>query len=605
MALNKPKISSLLQSQFPEFVREDYQTFVSFLQVYYEYLEQNDIVDFKSLRDVDNTLDSFIKYFKDEFSKNFPNTLVDDRFLLQHIKDFYLAKGSEASYKFLFKILFNKNVEINYPSKQMLRASDGRWSQDVSVFAKVNFGTPSMVNGKIVDVVTSTKTIQLQIDKTQTVDIEIDNVKQVSPDIYEFYINRRFFGKISGGDRIKFSTIFDATILATTPSIKIVKPGKKFKVGQLFTIKNTSGSYSVLKITNVDSNGSILSLQFVKYGIGYETDFSTTLLPSAGNSSTLAGAGGLSIYGSSPNYGITFNETINGFFEQGYVNRQDYNVEGVWDGTYNGDIVREFFADNKYSILDPEEPALISITLGAVAKYPGYYLTNDGFLDDAIYIQDSRYYQAFSYVLKIDEQLESYKSIVKTLIHPTGMALFGEFDIRNEFDLSTGIESMLNYSVLTSEDQVLMRQTGFTMGIGKSLEDSTSTQDSSFFSFNKKLDPDNVSLNDNITGKIVGKVLDLDSVSLNDSSSVGLLKTSLDSISLVDSDNKGLNKSLIDSFNLSENASVITAKYIDDAATLSDSGGLLWQNPYDNPYPVESSYFSNEGGDYTLGKSAL
>lgn len=157
MALNKPKISSLIQSQFPEFVREDYQTFISFLQVYYEYLEHNNIVDFESLRDVDNTLDSFIKYFKDEFSKNFPNTLVDNRFLLQHIKDFYLAKGSEASYKFLFKILFNKNVGINYPSKQMLRASDGRWNQDVSVFAKINFGAPSMVVGKIVDVVLQLK----------------------------------------------------------------------------------------------------------------------------------------------------------------------------------------------------------------------------------------------------------------------------------------------------------------------------------------------------------------------------------------------------------------------------------------------------------------
>jgi hypothetical protein len=207
-------------------------------------------------------------------------------------------------------------------------------------------------------------------------------------------------------------------------------------------------------------------------------------------------------------------------------------------------------------------------------------------LDDAIYIQDSRYYQAFSYVLKIDEQLESYKSIVKTLIHPTGMALFGEYDIRNEFDLSAGIESMLNYSVLTSEDQVLMSQTAFSMDFGKSLEDSTIPADDISFFFNKPLEDffnqtDSVSV---LSGK-----------GLNDS---------FDQTDLIRfSSAKTLNDSVI--INETINLSRQTAKYINDTITSIDNSGDLWKNPYNNPYPVGSSYFSNDGGDYVGEKSSI
>ena len=40
-------LSSLVRSQLPEFIRADYDTFVAFLEAYYEYLEQtNKATDF-------------------------------------------------------------------------------------------------------------------------------------------------------------------------------------------------------------------------------------------------------------------------------------------------------------------------------------------------------------------------------------------------------------------------------------------------------------------------------------------------------------------------------------------------------------------------------
>ena len=527
MALVKPKLSSLVQSQLPEFVREDYQSFVAFLQAYYEYLETTQ-VDPQTLRDLDNTLDSFIKYFKDELAINLPNSNVDSRFLLQHMKEHYGAKGSEASFKLLFRILFNKEVTLDYPSKQMLRASDGRWNQDVSVFAEILTGSPNDVVGKLVDVVTPNKIIRVLVDRRQDVEIEVDRAIRLSDTVYEFLIDRRFFGSINVGDRLRYrddanGIYFTAEIKATTTSLEVQVPGSGFKVGDLYNIRNFDGFGSIMKVSRIDTNGGILAAQFIKFGVGYTTDFTTTISARAGQD--LAGTAGTTI--SRVGNDLSIGERLDGYAESGTLNTTDYNlavtitlsgsldvengsttVNGtgtsftteiefgdiltlngsryvvdsvtddstlelvdaydgttatltsvrserppVLDGTYAGVTLREFGISTVDSQVTDTNPAIIKVSLGALAKYPGYYTTNDSFLDDAIYIQDSRYYQAYSYVIKIDETLESYKTVVKNLIHPAGMALFGEYDIRNEFDISLELESLIKILSLTFQDE--------------------------------------------------------------------------------------------------------------------------------------------------------
>ena len=69
----------------------------------------------------------------------------------------------------------------------------------------------------------------------------------------------------------------------------------------------------------------------------------------------------------------------------------------------------------------------------AVAKYKGYYIKNDGFLDDEIYIQDSRYWQKYSYVISSDVDIDKYKTLLKSLLHPAGTAMFGEYLVKSTF----------------------------------------------------------------------------------------------------------------------------------------------------------------------------
>ena len=92
------------------------------------------VMDLLEYDDVDNTIDSFFTEFKEAYMRTIPDSLadgVDKRKLLKNIKDLYRAKGSKKGHKLFFRILLDEEVEITYPTKDMLRVSDGKWSDDV------------------------------------------------------------------------------------------------------------------------------------------------------------------------------------------------------------------------------------------------------------------------------------------------------------------------------------------------------------------------------------------------------------------------------------------------------------------------------------------
>ena len=47
--------------------------------------------------------------------------------LLKLINEFYRAKGTPNSLKFLFRALYNEEIDIYYPKEDILKASDGKW----------------------------------------------------------------------------------------------------------------------------------------------------------------------------------------------------------------------------------------------------------------------------------------------------------------------------------------------------------------------------------------------------------------------------------------------------------------------------------------------
>jgi hypothetical protein len=681
------KNSAVVARQLPEHIREDYPTFVAFVEAYYEFLQAQG-VDFSTVRDIDRTLEDFVVQFKKELAYNLPNVTQDERFLLQKIKDQYLAKGSEGSYKLLFRLLYGKEVDIFYPGHQMLRASDGRWNQEISVFAKVDFGNPDKIVGKLVDIQTAGRILRVLVDKKQDLVGEVDRIVLIDPtlQIYEFFLDKRFFGVINPSDKIRYLDQFQATILPTTNKLNITQPGKNFRIGQVFELRSGSGTGALLKVTAVTSTGGIKYAEFIKFGIGYTANFAISILATNSvtsrgtnviSSSTLlqnntyssAGAGTISassssttVTGSGTSFGSvgnpkvgdelwttdatpllvgvvksiasttsltltglaseyesgtaisgsytgsytfrnddgvgslyapggtqasTFLSTLGdrtvGFEEQGYVNLVDYVIDTYVDGSYAGTLSKEFSLTSRNAQTDSDEPAIVNITLGSIAKYPGYFETNNGFLDDSIFIQDSKYYQAFSYVLKIDERLSSYKSAVKTMLHPAGMALFGEFNITNTYNLSLALESLVKSLGIGIEDEVTGETDTVTKSVSKALSSTLNTpSDSTLIKFigsalTSSLDEpiDSATLS---SVKFLSTVLDTPEDFITITPEFGLSTSysgSIDSINNID-----ISKALADTPIISEDLTKTTDKYLTTATDSFTESGIVALNPY-------------------------
>jgi len=191
----KRSLSHLIANQLPDFVRTEYPVFITFLEKYYEFLDEenqvnNFLLNYEKNFDINRTLDTFIPKFKNQYAQNFPlGAQIDDRRLIKFIKQFYEAKGSEKAIELLFRILYNERTEIFYPSEQILRASDGIWIEDVTLKLAVDSAitaNPFDLNSKTVRI-TYYENIS-SVTYERTVETNINNVTKfayVFPAVYE------------------------------------------------------------------------------------------------------------------------------------------------------------------------------------------------------------------------------------------------------------------------------------------------------------------------------------------------------------------------------------------------------------------------------------
>jgi hypothetical protein len=265
------KISSQVDSQFPGFVREEGPNFVAFLRAYFEYLEQNNnaVKEARTLRDnqdLDRTVDSFVEYYRKEFMINIPkDTLADKRLLTKHIRDFYRSRGSEQSYRFLFRALFDKEIDIYYPGDDILRASDGRWVRET----KLRVGEPFSINPKdlggiVVRGATSGARALVQ-DVTSTIAAGLT--------IYDMVVEN-VFGSFIDGERVVDESGNFVTVNAQVGSlvdVDIVQGGAYHNVGDIIEIGGAGSTEAARGVVTETRNtqGAGIEATLFKGGSGY------------------------------------------------------------------------------------------------------------------------------------------------------------------------------------------------------------------------------------------------------------------------------------------------------------------------------------------------
>lgn len=74
---------------------------------------------------------------------------------------------------------------------------------------------------------------------------------------------------------------------------------------------------------------------------------------------------------------------------------------------------------------------------GAVGKYVGVFIGADGKVSESSkHMPDNLYYQEFSYVVKVGLSIDKYRDAVKRILHPVGLAMFGQVNIQSTGDAS-------------------------------------------------------------------------------------------------------------------------------------------------------------------------
>jgi len=148
--------SESVSTLFPLQLRRSASTLISFLEDYYNYLNLKDkptnIIDRIAFEhDIDLTDESYLDQIKKEIGKGIPNSdVLDNRKLFRNILSFYKSRGSQDSINQFFRLFFNDEVTVVYPSEQLFKPSMG----DINTFGFIK------QNGDRVFYNTTTKTFE-------------------------------------------------------------------------------------------------------------------------------------------------------------------------------------------------------------------------------------------------------------------------------------------------------------------------------------------------------------------------------------------------------------------------------------------------------------
>ena len=88
------------------------------------------------------------------------------------------------------------------------------------------------------------------------------------------------------------------------------------------------------------------------------------------------------------------------------------------------------FSGGSTAVVAKSDPLTGTGAINTNIQTVGKYINQDGFLNESSKkIQDSLYYQDYSYVVKVSESINKWRDALKRAIHPTGFYVTGEVNI--------------------------------------------------------------------------------------------------------------------------------------------------------------------------------
>ena len=448
-------LSSIINYQLPQFIQEEHQIYVAFIQAYFEQLEDygnllNFLHTFKENLNIDKANDDFVESYFTEFADQFSyDLLIDKKTLIKNIKEFYLAKGSESSFNFIFSILFNSDVTIFYPRVYLQEASGGQYNAENIIYTTAdNLKNLSIDNSNLSASIVGISSMSAGIIDT------IDNVVYLGQNYYVIKLSS-YDSYFYIGENVKLTindTVIYETVKKSINSIDITNGGNNYFVDDnvvitgdginaLAQIKSTSkGGYSEYTINSggsgyaigdlvdasplpnstghsfsaevsaIDGSGAITGIRIFSEGFQYEGKTTAIITSTSGSGSNIELSGDI------------------GSIE---------SIEIIDSGIGYTSATVSVDSDNGSGFVG-------SVGFSSVYNKPRYYLNDDDWLSSSSKLQDSYYYQQFSYAIKSTISPDKWTDIIRTNIHPVGSEAFSIYVKEDEKDISISLPE--NYS---------------------------------------------------------------------------------------------------------------------------------------------------------------
>jgi hypothetical protein len=267
------KISNLIQSHFPFFYTEDNPLLVEFVKKYFEWMESENQTLYHTRRiseykDIDNTVNEFLVYFKEKYLKNIQfSTAASTKRMVKHSLDLYRSKGTSRAIDLMFKIVFDTPAEVYLPSRDIFRLSSGEWYEQY--YLEV---TPAPINisfvGKQVEGVQSDCKAfveKLIRKKVNDIFIEVFIISAITPN--KHFITGELV-KTTGQIAIKNNP----KIIGSLTSVDVLTGSDGFSVGDIVNIDSLKGDGAKGRVTEVSTVTGKVEFDLTDGGFGYRSN---------------------------------------------------------------------------------------------------------------------------------------------------------------------------------------------------------------------------------------------------------------------------------------------------------------------------------------------
>ena len=208
---------------------------------------------------VDSTIFTFLDKFRDSFLEGIVdnvNTGVDKRKLIKNIRDLYISKGTRKGHELFFRLLLNEEPTIKYPTEQMLRLSDGKWTTKTVIRAEPVEGDASELVGQVITGIESgstaivTSSISFRENNRDVVELEIDKETKSGDFLFPSTLDSTIGETVTG-----ISTVTDRTVS--------IRP---FNILTGITVTNSGSYYTPEQKVNVSTGTATAKIQTVVTG---------------------------------------------------------------------------------------------------------------------------------------------------------------------------------------------------------------------------------------------------------------------------------------------------------------------------------------------------